>query len=164
MTVKQTLDQLRETDKEISILESARAEAWDQATRATTAPMQSGIRTKTDPHRFDAVVVLGDELARKINDLAAAKTEAVRMIYSLDDQRARTVLAAYYIDSRTEAGRRKTWDDVAGELFLTLRTVMRYSGAAFRALAELYPEGAPRPAVHAGPAAAPRGEQSEISS
>ena len=151
MTVKQALNQLREADREISILESARAEAWAQATRATTAPVQSGIRTENDPHRFDELAVLGDELSRKINDLAAAKTAAVRIIYSLDDPRYREVLAAYYIDCRTPTGQRKTWDVVADELCLSLRCVMRSYGLALNALAELYPGEAPCPVVHSGP-------------
>ena len=155
MTVKQALDQLREADREISVLENARAAAWDQATRAITSHVQSGIRPETDPHRFDDLVVFGDEICKKINALAAAKTAAIKMIYRLDDPRLREVLAAYYIDSRTPTGQRKTWDAVADELCLSLRNVMRFRGLALGSLAELYPGEAPCPAVQSGPLADP---------
>lgn len=151
MTVSQALYQLREADREISILESARAEAWAQATRATSAPVKSGIRIETDPHRFDNLVILGEELGQKINALSAAKATAVRIIYSLDDPRFREVLAAYFIDGRTPTGQRKTWDTVADELCLSLRSVKRYYRSALAALVELYPGAVSCSEVQSGP-------------
>ena len=151
MTVKETLQQLREVDQEISILENARAAAWDQATRATITPGQSGIKSRPDPHRFDNLAVLEDELSRKINALAAAKAAAVRMIYSLDNPRHREILSAYFIDHRMKDGKRKTWEAVADELHFSWSSLMQSYRDSLDALAALYPEGVPCPAVHSGP-------------
>lgn len=150
MDIRQTLQQLREADLEISILEDARAAAWAQATRTTTDPTQSGVRTRSDPHRFDALAALDDELTRRVNELAAAKTAAVQMIYSLDNPKYREVMTAYYIDCRTPEGTRKTWEMVAAELFCSFGNAMVTHRKALAALENSYPGGAPAGAVQSG--------------
>lgn len=147
MTVKQELAQLREADLEIAILENTRAAAFAQATRATVTPTDTGIKSQIDPHRFDGLAILDDELVRRINALAAAKTNTVKRIYQLEKPRYREILTAYYINSRTPEGKRKTWEDVQEELFLSWSSLMQDHRNALLTLEKLRNESGPAPLV-----------------
>ena len=79
----------------------------------------------SDPHRLDAAAKLAGDVDAKLHELAEAKRAALGVINRLDDSRQRSVLLAYYVNCRTRDGRRKTWEDVAGDLRYSLRQVHR---------------------------------------
>lgn len=138
MNANEMLDQVREIEYEMDVLKNARAAAWAHAVKTTTTLGKTAVKDTPEPHKYDELAIFDDEITQKMAALAAAKTAALRAIYSLDNPRFREVLGAYYVDSRTAEGRRKTWNDVADQLFLSLRAVKYAQKMAVSALELAY--------------------------
>ena len=125
MSARELLEQVRYIDDEVAELRELRASVWDDLTSTTARLSQVAVFGSSDPHRLDAAAKLAVDVDAKLHELAEAKRAALGVISRLDDSRQRSVLLAYYVNCRTRDGRRKTWEDVAGELRYSLRQVHR---------------------------------------
>ena len=125
MSARELLEQVRYIDDEVAELRELRASVWDDLTSTTARLSQVAVFGSSDPHRLDAAAKLAVDVDAKLHELAEAKRAALGVINRLDDSRQRAVLLAYYVNCRAGDGRRKTWEDVAGELRYSLRQVHR---------------------------------------
>ena len=125
MSARELLEQVRYIDDEVAELRELRASVWDDLTSTTARLSQVAVFGSSDPHRLDAAAKLAGDVDAKLHELAEAKRAALCVINRLDDSRQRAVLLAYYVNCRTRDGRRKTWEDVAGDLRYSLRQVHR---------------------------------------
>ena len=134
MTVQEWLAQVRAADEEIKLLRRSMFDAWMQAVRTTPSLDGLGVQNNADPHRFDGIAELDEAIYERIRDLSALKAQAVRIIALLPDPRQRQVLISYYVDCRTNDGRRKTWEMVAVELSISWRQLMYARKSALEAV------------------------------
>lgn len=134
MDAKQWLEAVRHVDDEVAVLRRSMFDAYALATSGVA--QLDGVRAQTslDPHKFDRIAILDEAVYDRIQELCALKAQAVNVITKLDDPRQRQVLLAYYVDSRTADGRKKTWEMVCVELSLSWRQLMYTRSSALQAV------------------------------
>ena len=132
MTASKALSLSREISREICVLERVREAAFNQVTRITAAIGADRVDHSSDPHPFDTLAILDDEIYTRLRTLTEIRADALRMINSLDDPRQREVLIAYYVGSND--GRPKTWSQVSAELYISQRQIQRVHASALAAL------------------------------
>lgn len=98
MTAKQILAKGRGIDREINALIRTRDETKDRLTHITQSYDGDGAQTTKDPHKFDKLVELEDQINRMIDDLVDQKMLSLNLISHLDDSRERMILKLYYVD------------------------------------------------------------------
>ena len=140
MTAQAWLQQVREADEEIQILRRSMYDAWLNATKTTPSLDGVGVKSASDPHKYDLIAELDEAIADRIRELSGMKAQAVRLIATLTDPRQRKVLSSYYVDSRAADGRRKTWEMVAVELSYSWSRMMEIRAQALAALDKI-PDG-----------------------
>ena len=138
MTARETLQELRIAADELQELYRTRAGVYDMLTNATTRPSPTGIRGSGDVHRLDVLGEVSDRVDAQIAVLAAMRARALGLIARLDDSRQRSVLMAYYVNAVDEAGRLRSWDDVAAELHFSTRRVHDLRAAALANVESLH--------------------------
>ena len=134
MTVQSWLQQVREADDEVKVLRKTAYNTWLLAVHTTPSLDGVAVQHSPDPHKFDGIAELDEAIYDRIQELVAMKAQAVRIISMLPDPRQRKVLTAYFVDCRTQDGRKKTWEMVAVELSLSFRQLMYSRDAALRAV------------------------------
>lgn len=136
MDAKQWLEAVRHVDDEVAVLRRSMFDAYALATSGVA--QLDGVRAQTslDPHKFDRIAILDEAVYDRIQELCAMKAQAVNVITKLDDPRQRQVLLAYYVDSRTADGRKKTWEMVCVELSYSWSRLMEIRSAALAAIEE----------------------------
>ena len=134
MDAKQWLESVRHVDDEVAVLRRSMFDAYALVTSGVA--QLEGVRTSgsPDPHKFDRIAILDEAVYDRIQELSALKAQAVNVISKLADPRQRQVLLAYYVDSRTADGRKKTWEMVCVELSLSWRQLMYTRSAALQAV------------------------------
>lgn len=137
MNAHEWLSQVREVDDEILVLRRSMFNAWALATATTPSLDGVAVQTSHDPHKFDGVAELDEAIYDRIRELSAMKAKAVRAISSLPDPRQRKVLMAYYVDCRTQSGRKKTWEMVCVELYMSWGCLMDTKKAALCAVGKI---------------------------
>ena len=108
-------------------LERARREAYDRLTSVTAAAGGSVVTGTKDPHKFDELVALNDELDAQINKISRAERDIIQAIDEVDDLDCRKVLFLRYYENRK-------WDDIAMRMSYHERTVYRIHGRALMAV------------------------------
>ena len=137
MSARELLEQVRYIDDEVAELRELRASVWDDLTSTTARLSQVAVFGSSDPHRLDAAAKLAGDVDAKLHELAEAKRAALGVINRLDDSRQRSVLLAYYVNCRTRDGRRKTWEDVAEDLFYSRSRLYDLRNDALTAVGKL---------------------------
>lgn len=123
-------------DDEITALQKARQIAFDRATSATANYEKTGGSTSPNPHKFDKLAVLDNQIDERIDSLLAVKNETVDSITKVSDTRLRTVLIMRYVNSAP-------WEVIAGELGLECRQIHRLHKKALAEIQEIvFPESA----------------------
>lgn len=123
MNAKQWLGRGRWIEREIAALMKTRDETRDRLTHITQSYDGDGAQSTKDPHKFDALLEMEDQLDKAIDKLYRTKNEILAVIEQLDDSRERIALRAYYIDM-------KTWEEVAVELHYAWQQTMRIRKSA----------------------------------
>lgn len=136
MTAKAWLEEVRHVDDEVAVLRRSMFDAYAMATSATSRLSEAKAQTSPDPHKFDRIAILDEAIYDRIAELSAMKAKAVKVISSLEDPRQRQVLLAYYVDSRTSDGVKKTWEMVCVELSYSWSRLHEIRSAAIAALDE----------------------------
>lgn len=137
MNAHEWLSQVREVDDEILVLRRSMFNAWALATSTTPSLDGVAVQTSHDPHKFDGVAELDEAIYDRIRELSAMKAKAVRAIAALPDPRQRKVLMSYYVDCRTQSGRKKTWEMVCVELYMSWGCLMDTKKAALCAVGKI---------------------------
>lgn len=125
MTAKQYLNRARRIDKEIDALLRL-VQTTRESLESITQNYGGDITTGTkNPHKYDKLVELEALVDTKIDELIAVKTEIVRTISQLQDNRHRIILTEYYLEM-------KTWEQVAVDNNYSWRHVMNLHGYALK--------------------------------
>lgn len=134
---KALLLRLRFAADELQQLYRTRAGIYDMLTNTTARPSPTGIRGGGDVHRMDILGELQGRVDEQIQALAALRVRAMDAIYRLDDSAERAVLMSYYVNCRNEDGSAVTWDDVAAQLHVSRRQVLRIHVEALASLEKM---------------------------
>ena len=125
MTAKQWLGRARNIDHEIDNLIREKQRAKDRLTKITQSYESDGAQMTKDPHKFDRLAELENEIDQQVDELIETKREIMAVIKQLPDRRQRLVLMSYYIDG-------KTWEQTAVDLHYSYMHVMRLHGYALK--------------------------------
>lgn len=123
MTAKQWLNRGRQIDQEISKLMETRELIEARLTSITQSYDSDGAQSTKDPHKFDRLAEINNQIESRTRDLIMVKAEIIEMINQLYDRRQRLVLLSYYVDG-------KTWEKTAVDLNYSYMHVMRIHGYA----------------------------------
>ena len=99
--VKQWLWRARGIDKEILALQEIRDHEFERVTKISAQLTGMPATVSKDPHKFDRLAELNDQIEQLSEKLTVTKSEILAKIYRLEDSRYRTVLSYYYVDCMT---------------------------------------------------------------
>lgn len=116
MTAKQWLGRARFIDREIALLQKTKEETRDNLTKITQSYESDGAQTTKDPHKYDRLVELENEIDQKVDELIDTKREIMNVIFKVEDRNQRQVLISYYI-------RMKTLEKIAVEMNYSFRQI-----------------------------------------
>ena len=116
MNAKQWLSRARFIDREIALLQKTKEETRDNLTKITQSYESDGAQTTKDPHKYDRLVELENEIDQKVDELIATKREIMNVIFKVEDRNQRQVLISYYI-------RMKTLEKIAVEMNYSFRQI-----------------------------------------
>ena len=125
MTAKQWLGRARNIDHEIDNLIREKQRTKDRLTKITQSYESDGAQMTKDPHKFDRLAELENEIDQQVDELVETKREIIAVIKQLPDRRQRLVLMSYYIGG-------KTWEQTAVDLHYSYMHVMRLHGYALK--------------------------------
>ena len=134
MTTKQWLARGQGAEQEISRLGETR-EAVQARLTSAVGTFREGHNESPDPHKFDHLIELDDEIRRQCDNLAKASAEITAAIYKLPDRRYREILLLRYVTG-------ETWDDIAADLCYSRRHVTKLHDAAIKAIEKICEEDA----------------------
>lgn len=99
------------------------------ATKATTTFSQVPYSGTPDPHRHEDIIIKIIELENVIRDemkrLVDLKSEIVHTVSRIEEPEQRYVLEKRYLEF-------KKWEDIAGEMHRSLRSIYRLHGEALK--------------------------------
>ena len=127
MTAKQILAKGRGIDREINALIRTRDETKDRLTHITQNYDGDGAQSAKDPHKFDKLVELEDQINQMIDDLVDQRMLSLNLISRLDDSRERMILKLYYVDFLS-------WEQTAVSANLSWTHTMRLRKSALSKL------------------------------
>jgi len=127
MTVKQWLSRARTCDREINVLEKAKAKERDRLLSITASMGGEVVSHSADPHKFDKYVELVDALNQRIDELYDIKAEVHSVVAKVPDETLREILLLRYVSVMT-------WEQIAVTMDLSYRHVCRLHGDALEAV------------------------------
>lgn len=130
MTAKQFLSRARSLDGEIDDLLSSKQSVIDEVTKVTQNYDADGAQSTKNPHKFDRLIELESLIDAKVDEQVQAKTEILKVIFRLQDERQRRVLCLYYTVKDEKTGRPLTWEQVAVELHYSWKQTRRIHAKA----------------------------------
>lgn len=116
MNAKQWLSRARFIDREIALLQKTKEETRDNLTKITQSYESDGAQMTKDPHKYDRLVELENEIDQKVDELIDTKREIMNVIFKVEDRNQRQVLISYYI-------RMKTLEKIAVEMNYSFRQI-----------------------------------------
>lgn len=127
MTAKQYLNRARRIDKRINDL-LAQVKTTKESLESITQNYGGDITSGTkNPHKFDRLVELESLVDEKVYELIAVKTEIIKTLSQLEDNRYYSLLNGYYLEM-------KTWEQVAIDNNYSYPHTMRLYGQALQAV------------------------------
>lgn len=127
MTAKQWLGRARNIDHEIDNLIREKQRAKDRLTKITQSYESDGAQMTKDPHKFDRLAELENEIDQQVDELVETKREIMAVIKRLKNRPQRMALQDYYIAMMT-------WEETAVDLHYSFQGVMQLRK---RAIAEV---------------------------
>lgn len=127
MTAKQWLGRARNIDHEIDNLIREKQRAKDRLTKITQSYESDGAQMTKDPHKFDRLAELENEIDQQVDELVETKREIMAVIKQLKNRPQRMALQDYYIAMMT-------WEETAVDLHYSFQGVMQLRK---RAIAEV---------------------------
>ena len=116
MNAKQWLSRARFIDREIALLQKTKEETRDNLTKITQSYESDGAQTTKDPHKYDRLVELENEIDQKVDELIDTKREILNVIFKVEDRNQRQVLISYYL-------RMMTLEKIAVEMNYSFRQI-----------------------------------------
>ena len=93
---------------------------------STTANLQGvSVQSTKDPHKYDRLLELDDEINTRVDELVAIKLEIERVVRRVDDSRYRTLLIERYTSF-------KTWEQIAVDMSYSFRRIMELHEEALK--------------------------------
>lgn len=123
MTAKQFLNRARRIDREISQLIELKQHTRDRLTNITQTLAADIVSGSPDPHKFDKLAELENDINDKIDELVEVKREIFLVIQQVPSRTHRLVLMSYYLDMNT-------WEQTAVNMNYSWRQTMRIHGLA----------------------------------
>ena len=133
MTAKQYLYQVRNIDREIDVKLEVLSRMRERALSITQNYEKDGAQSSGDPHKYDSIVELNDYIDRKVDELAAKKIEVQATIDKIQDERQRSVLTSYFLNSNT-------WEQTAVSLGYSYQHIRRLYKKALKSVEALLDE------------------------
>jgi uncharacterized protein YdcH (DUF465 family) len=127
MTAKQWLGRARNIDREIDNLIREKQRTKDRLTKITQSYESDGAQMTKDPHKFDRLAELENEIDQQVDELVETKREIIAVIQRLKNRPQRMALQDYYIAMMT-------WEETAVDLHYSFQGVMQLRK---RAIAEV---------------------------
>ena len=101
MTAKQYLSRAWAMDSRIDSLVETKKRQYDRLVNITVNYNADGSQATSDPHRFDSLVVIENQIDEMIDRMLQTKAETMGTIERLNDWKLREVLKRRYIDMQT---------------------------------------------------------------
>lgn len=114
-------------DDEINTLLNVRRSLSDQLTSITQNYNSDGSQSTKDPHKFDRLAEIDDDIDQRIANLAEIRMEIIRCINQVEDCRYRQILMGRYI-----AG--WTWEQIAVSIHYSYKQTIRLYGYALMSI------------------------------
>lgn len=130
MTTKQWLSRARSIDSEIDTLLVSYAETKARLTNITQQITGDPVQATKDPHKYDAIVALSQQIDAKVDELVEAKKEIADAILKLSKRNHREVLMRRYVGG-------ESWSEIAEGLNYSLRAVYKIHGRALIEMTEV---------------------------
>lgn len=118
MTGKQFLNRARNIDREIDNLVNQRERTRLRVMKITQSYENDGAQMTKDPHKFDRLVELENEINQQIEALIGTKREIRAVINQLKNRQQRMALSDYYVSMMT-------WEETAVDLHYSFQGVMK---------------------------------------
>lgn len=123
MTAKQWLSRGMNIDREINTLLTIRDGVKARATSVTQTISGDPVQGTKDPHKFDRLVELDEQIDRLVDKLVETRLDIISAIGELEDGRLRELLYKRYIEG-------KRFEQVAVEMRYSWRQTCRLHGDA----------------------------------
>ena len=127
MTTKQWLNRGKRLDNEINTLLNVKRSLSDHLTSITQNYNSDGAQSTKDPHKFDQLVIIDNDIDQRIDELANIRREIFNAINQVDDPRYRQILMGRYISSWT-------WEQIAVSIGYSFMQTTRLHGYALKAI------------------------------
>lgn len=101
MTAKQLLNRARAIDRQIDSLLQTKQELRDRLLNTTQNYESDGAQATKDPHKYDGLVIIENQIDNLIDEMLVAKGEALAVIAQVQDWRVREVLKRRYVDTQS---------------------------------------------------------------
>lgn len=118
MTAKQYLNRARGIDNRINSLLETKAKIKDQLTNITQSYEHDITSGTKDPHKFDRLVIIENQIDELIDQMLCAKSEVLSIVYQVQDWRLQEVLKRRYVDMQS-------FEQIAYNMNYAWRQVMR---------------------------------------
>lgn len=130
MTSKVWLSRGRNIDREINALLSALDEARARAESVTQRITGDTVQGSKDPHKYDRLVELENEIDQRVDELYAVKLEIITATAKLTDNRLRELLVRRYVEN-------KSFEQIAVDMGYSWRQTCRLHGDALVKMEEV---------------------------
>lgn len=118
MTAKQWLTRGRNINKQINSLLETKHVMRDRLIGITQDYNSDGSQATKDPHKFDGLVIIENQIDDMIDVLLQTQAETLSVIYRLQDWRLREVLKSRYVDM-------KSFEQIAVSMGYGWRNIMK---------------------------------------
>ena len=130
MTAKQWLSRAKKLETEINNLLALKETTMDKMLKITQTYDGDGAQATKDPHKFDRLVEINNQIDAKIDLLVDTRKEIFDIIYKIEDSRFRQILLERYI-----AG--WTWEQIAVSIHYSYKQTIRLHGFALMEIQRL---------------------------
>ena len=127
--VKQWLWRARGIDNEIRALQEIRDHEFERVTAISAKLTGMPATVSKDPHKYDRLAELNDQIEQLSEKLTATKKEILARIYRLEDSRHRTVMVLYYVDCLSI-------EQISAKMHYSINNVFKLKRAAISAMKE----------------------------
>lgn len=118
MTAKQWLSRARGIDKQIDSLLETKRIMRQRLMSITQNYDNDGAQSTKDPHKYDVLVIIENQIDDLIGQLILTKKEILAVIYKVQDWKLREVLKSRYVDM-------KSFEQIAVSMHYGWRNIMK---------------------------------------
>lgn len=134
MTAKQWLSRARNIDSEIDTLLLSYTETKERLTHITQQITGDPVQATKDPHKYDALAQLSDQINAKVDALIMVKKEIAEVVLALPKRNQREVLFRRYVGG-------ESWPEIAEGLNYSQRAVFKIHGRGIIEVSEVLKRG-----------------------